>query len=908
MKEKNVSNLTKTLAVVSLLMPAGAQSLGIGDIELHSALNQKLNAEIRLHVAPGENPADISVRLAPPEKFDQAGVAWSYFLSKIKFEPVVQANGTVLVKMTSKEVLTEPFLDFLLEVSWPQGSQFREFTVLIDPPAEYNQSNRPIAVADTRNDRIEALEQLDKPQRASRASARRASRNNDNVSAITPQTASSGEYGPTQPSETLWNIADRLAVERNIPTKQMLSALFQANPEAFNRGNVDSLKTGVLLKIPETQAILDQSPAQARTQQKPVAKQVAAVAKPAVAANKALELVAPTEAKIADNAVVTGQGKAGQTNAAGSGNGSVASDAAASGDKDLELQSRIEKLEQQLGMMQQLLALKDQQLAALQSNNQPLPQNQPVPAVPSATPAGVEQAAPVQPAPVATVPAVQPPAVDIAQAPVPDKAAAAKLAPKPAPVVVEEDTGLFSSPSYLLSIGGLGAGILGVLGWLWWRNRKIDEMTNSESMFASASQIKMPDADSNLSVPVMEMNSTGNYDVGTVGESSFISDFTPSDFDAFDTDQNEVDPLSEADVYLAYGRYQQAEDLIRNAIKDQPDRDECKLKLLEIFYANENKDGFASYAQELADAGKQSDRSFWTKVADMAKDVIPDSVLFGGTAEMPSVASAASSSVSTESSSEDAIASFALADDDLIDLDSPTLPDLGLMDDVNSELAELELDRPEPSALQDNGLDFDLSAFSDHDNAKQTEVSSTVADIESIDFDLSDLSLGDALSKNVDAEISQAEDALSNFDLNFEVDAAEQAQPDVANPEHLDFSQPLDMESLEGFEFPDFDTIDNDEKPEILATTRPEAIDTVDEFDFNFDFDAPVSKGADSDEFDLSVADLTDMDEFETKIDLAKAYIDMGDTDAARAIAEEVLAKGSKEQQQAAQAILDELT
>ena len=83
-------------------------------------------------------------------------------------------------------------------------------------------------------------------------------------------------------------------------------------------------------------------------------------------------------------------------------------------------------------------------------------------------------------------------------------------------------------------------------------------------------------------------------------------------------------------------------------------------------------------------------------------------------------------------------------------------------------------------------------------------------------------------------------------------------------------------------------------------------LDTSDEFDFNFDFEAPSSE-QDEEELDLGVSDLTDMDEFETKIDLAKAYIDMGDADAAKSIAEEVLEKGSPEQKQAAQAILNDL-
>ncbi|MDD1613441.1 MAG: fimbrial protein FimV, partial [Methylococcaceae bacterium] len=126
-------NLTKTLAVVSLLAPSSGYSLGIGDIKLHSALNQNLDAEISLVVSSGEKASDIKVNLAPPDKFDEAGVSWTSLLSKIKFETIVGANGSVIIKLSSREAVTEPFLDFLLEVSWPKGSLYREFTVLLDP-------------------------------------------------------------------------------------------------------------------------------------------------------------------------------------------------------------------------------------------------------------------------------------------------------------------------------------------------------------------------------------------------------------------------------------------------------------------------------------------------------------------------------------------------------------------------------------------------------------------------------------------------------------------------------------------------------------------------------------------------------------------------------------------------------
>ena len=184
--------------------------------------------------------------------------------------------------------------------------------------------------------------------------------------------------------------------------------------------------------------------------------------------------------------------------------------------------------------------------------------------------------------------------------------------------------GLFDS--YYLSLGGAGSAILALMGWLWWRKNKVDEETNTESMFASTDMINTPEANESLSVPVVEDNAA--HDVGTVGESSFLSEFTPSDFDSFDTDQGEIDPISEADVYLAYGRYQQAEELIRQAIKDQPNRDECKLKLLEIFYANENKVAFEAYANELVEAGKRNEAEFWEKAAEMGREMCPDLPIF----------------------------------------------------------------------------------------------------------------------------------------------------------------------------------------------------------------------------------------------------------------------------------------
>ncbi len=93
-------------------------------------------------------------------------------------------------------------------------------------------------------------------------------------------------------------------------------------------------------------------------------------------------------------------------------------------------------------------------------------------------------------------------------------------------------------------------------------------------------------------------------------------------------DQSEIDPISEADVYLAYGRYQQAEELMRHAIEEQPGNDEFKLKLLEIFYAHEDREAFEKYTAELIDEGKIDDPAFWAKVTEMGSEICPESIFF----------------------------------------------------------------------------------------------------------------------------------------------------------------------------------------------------------------------------------------------------------------------------------------
>ncbi len=129
--------LVKTSAIISLLLASNVYSLGVGNLRLHSKLYQPLQAEIPLIASADEDLSTLQVRLASPDKFDKAGVEWTPFLSKIKFTPIVKSNGASIIRVRSNDVVTEPFLNFLVEVYSKTGVFYREFTLLIDPPSSY---------------------------------------------------------------------------------------------------------------------------------------------------------------------------------------------------------------------------------------------------------------------------------------------------------------------------------------------------------------------------------------------------------------------------------------------------------------------------------------------------------------------------------------------------------------------------------------------------------------------------------------------------------------------------------------------------------------------------------------------------------------------------------------------------
>lgn len=927
MKECSVRNLTKTLAVLSLLAPASALPLGIGGIKMHSALNQNLNAEISLVLSAGEKLSDVKVNLAPPDKFDEAGVPWSYFLSKIKFEPVLRSDGSAVIKVISNEALKEPFLGLLLQVSWPKGSLYREFSVLVDPPEVYEQATVPVVNLPEQQQSYESATPI------RRETVRQA--------ATRSRPVSSNRYGPTSRSDTLWKIATRASRSRNVSVEQMMIAIYEANPGAFFKENINALSRGKTLKIPDRDAVLKLSRKDAlaeyarhthawsnRTAAVPVETSTTASVDPVVATDEQqsienqLQLEAPSESSVSQNAVI----KPGKDQTSSTNESKVSDNSDSELPKSLSgnnigtdaTKKQLTEMQQQLTKMQELLALKDQQLAALQQQAASRQEPGKIDELKQQPSTQSSQVAPTQ---AVTVPSSQmntdadhafrqsSPTIGVPEA----VSKPATVKPKPklenkpelrkkqlAVKRVEEE-----SDSNYLFLGTAGLTLISLLGWLWWRKRKIDAKTDTESMFAH-SFISTPEEENEMlselptEAPISseKSNPFNVENVEPVGESSFLSEFTPSDFDAFDTDRGEIDPISEADVYLAYGRYQQAEELMRQAIIEQPDRDECKLKLLEIFYASENKNGFESYADELAAHGRKDDRIFWSKVSEMGHEICPESTLFTVTASQFTVTDDAD-----EESPDDNLTKN--PNDSRVDFDSTDT--IGEFSEESFDLFKKD-ELEESNELQEHeSLDFDLGSLGGQGGEEDLS-----------EGDNSELRAeGFLATNNGESHDSESDNHQEiAFDLG-NIDGIENETDRLVSDEKptIDLSKSdkqaseIELETLD-FNFDDVSVDDSkavaaDSEMDITPPLSSNELSFDEQFNFNFDLDEDKAESSDD---SFAVSDLTDMDEFETKLDLARAYIDMGDETSAKEIVNQVLEKGSDEQKKVAQKFIDNLS
>lgn len=270
--------------------------LGFGDLDVHSALGQRLDAELQLLAVSAKERKSLSVQLASPAAYNQFGVHRGLAVRKVYAE-VVSGNkdGRVKVLLTSDKPIREPFLVLLLEAKWSGNRALREYTLLLDPPSAPSESvsqsvtpkkNDVDALASatsqpetrsapTTQPRPEANQESDSAQ-SSAPNADVASQSDDSESSsnVASQTATNrtsepaDQYGPVKADQTLWSIAETVRPDPSITMEQMMLAIYQANANKFD-GNINSMYHDVMLTIPSAEQIraIDPSTAESRIQQ-----------------------------------------------------------------------------------------------------------------------------------------------------------------------------------------------------------------------------------------------------------------------------------------------------------------------------------------------------------------------------------------------------------------------------------------------------------------------------------------------------------------------------------------------------------------------------------------------------------------------------------------------------------------
>ncbi|UXJ51158.1 FimV/HubP family polar landmark protein [Pseudomonas citronellolis] len=932
--------LVQAIAAASALTTGMAHALGLGDIHLHSALNQPLNADIDVTDVRDLTAGEIIPKLASPEDFSKSGVDRNFFLTGLKFTAVVQPNGKSVIHVTSDKPVQEPYLNFLVEVLWPSGRVLREYTVLLDPPLYSPQ----VAAAAAPRAPVAAPAPIARQPVA--PAAPRAVEPAPAASAPRQARLDGNEYR-TGSRDTLWEIASRARPDGSVTVNQTMLAIQDLNPDAFLDGNINRLKSGQVLRLPDAEQIRSRSAGEADVQVREQrsawreGRSLAGSSRQLDATRRANAGAAPEQAESKDNLrLVSGEAGKAKGSDKGAKNGKALSDKLAVTQESLdstrrendELQSRMTDLQSQLDKLQKLIELKDAQLAKLQGELATTPQ----PAAPGSAPAG-QPPAPGAEAPAAPAAAPQPDATPAAPAQPAAPAAAKPAEPKPAapkpaapapaaenePGLIEE---LLANPTLLAAIGGSLVLVLLLVLLLLRRRAAQAEAAKVEPAVAGPSGTDEP----------LEL-AAGEFDSLSLEDEDAAPASVPAAGEKVAAQTS--DPLGEADIYIAYGRFNQAAELLQGAIYDEPQRADLRLKLMEVLAEIGDREGFARQENELRELGGAEPQ------VEQLKSRYPGMV----------AAAAVAGGLAAAAASSDELEHFSLDDLDLTHdgdapIGEPVAQAAGDLDDAfDLGLDDLQLDDEVPHAAaepQAKADELSLEDFDLEDDLRLDEPAAVAQPAQSAKTDddfAFDLDLEDDLAKAAPAAPT-ASDALDDFTLDLPDEPAAPAAKDedflfdlgeegagLAASADDDFSFDLGAESepaakpVEGLA-DDFDLSLPEEAPQELPADDSFAAQ-LDQVSAELDklasdleqpaspaaslepevepsLDSALDEGDVDDEFDF----LSGADEAATKLDLARAYIDMGDAEGARDILDEVISEGSDQQQQEARELLERLS
>ena len=638
--------------------PGAAHALGVGRLNVQSALGEGMRAEIDISSLTPDEAASLAVRVASPDAYRAAGVDYNAVLSGTQATVVRRADGRATLRLNSDRAVQEPFIEVILELTWASGRLVREFTLLFDPPGSRNAppsqaaapvspvlGAAPMAQATGVDNPVIAARPLP-PARASRQPALPAQQ----VAAAPPETAAPVKTSPppkpapravvapadspvpvarpvggkqyaVRSGDTLYRVAGRNSAG-GVSLDQMLVGLYRANPDAFIGGNVNKLRAGSVLSVPSADEVRDVSQADMRrlitaqsvdfgayrnrlAQSAPLAqaqepgRAAQGKVQAAVEDRKQTAALSPDKLKLSGGAASSAAAPA---PAPADPKGDVA--------RVAELSRNVEALKK----LQQGAAAAQAPAAVVAPSPAVVtpPAAPPVVAAAAASAAVlptlpvVAAAASVAPPPLAPVVAAVPPA------PAPKPAVAPVVVASPAPPSASLLDNLGSNP-WVLS----GVGLLAVLaaGYGAWRLRGRMRKTASETSFLESRM--QPDS---------FFGASGGQHVDTRDGSrtnASAMGYSLSQLDAI----GDVDPVAEADVYLAYGRDLQAEEILKEAMRTTPDRLAVRTKLLEVYAKRRDTKGFELLATQLYSLTKGVGPD-WARAQELGRQCDPDHQLY----------------------------------------------------------------------------------------------------------------------------------------------------------------------------------------------------------------------------------------------------------------------------------------
>ena len=811
------------------LVPLSAHAAGLGRITVLSSLGQPLKAELEV-TANRDELTSLAAKLAPAEAFRVAGIEYASALSTLRFSrEVKERGGKRYVEITTDRPVNEPFIDMLVELSWGSGRLVREYTFLLDPP-ELAQKAPPPVVAPPEARPIESLPiqsavqapvvaptelrttpAIQTPPVRATAPAPIEARPKPLATETVPAAKKSAPLAAPAPApaktaapatretksgDTLGKIANEVRPE-GVSLDQMLVALFRSNPDAFN-GNMNRMSSGKILKVPDADTVRSVDATEARREvlaqssdfnayRRKLADAAASGTTGTSAGGRSSsgKITAKVEDKVPPAATGKDKLEVSRTEAAPAskldpklagkapleGRLSALEEDLASRERALrDASSRIAQLEKNLTDLKKLAELKSEAGATLQKQADAAKPAAPPPVVatvekPAPVPAKVAPPAPPTPAsePPKTSLASVPPVASSAEAPkeVPAAPATPPAAPPPPKkkVFIPEPE---PEPDFLEENGPLvfgGAGIiallLGYLGFSAYRRKKQDAVAEVEAPVSEAA----PSTNSVFSETTAESIDASMLASGDLS----VSDSIP------DTSGGAVDPLVEADTYLAFGRDAQAEEILLEALKTEPTRHAIHVKLLEIYSARRSTMQFNTLARDLRDqtGGRGSD---WDRALAMGAALDPTNALYQAAEEVLPV----------EASVEDTVIVAA------VDSAPESLDTEATM--ILAAPVMLEEPAPEPTAPATEevaSFDFDLDlgepATAETESATELVAADTASADNVLDFDLD---LGEPESEVAPATEPVAEpasDSAMALDIDFDLDAPTES-PSAAEP------------------------------------------------------------------------------------------------------------------------------